>query len=160
EGGAAELVESRIQVIEGDLADVPELPKDLDIVVHCAGDVSFDPPIHEAFSTNVLGTKSLLERILETGRPVHYVHISTAYTAGRRRGGIPESPVEHDVDWRTEAAAGMAMKDRIEEASRAPGLLAHLRKQAEKEHRRAGHLTAAAATERRRREWVAKKLVD
>ena len=48
EGGAAELVANRIQVIEGDLADVPELPKDLDIAVHCAGDVSFDPPIHEA----------------------------------------------------------------------------------------------------------------
>ena len=159
EGGAAELVANRIQVIEGDLADVPELPKDLDIAVHCAGDVSFDPPIHEAFTTNVLGTKSLLERIRETGRPVHYVHISTAYTAGRRRGAIPERPVEHDVDWRSEAAAGMAMKDRIEEASRAPGLLAHLRKQAEKEHRRAGHLTAAADTERRRREWVAKQLV-
>jgi alcohol-forming fatty acyl-CoA reductase len=160
DGAAAELVASRIQVVEGDLADVPELPKDLDIVVHCAGDVSFDPPIHDAFSTNVLGTRSLLERILETGNSVHYVHISTAYTAGRRRGAIPEGRVEHDVDWRAEAAAGMAMKDRVEEASRGPGVLARLRRQAEKEHRRAGHLTAAADTERRRREWVAKKLVD
>lgn len=160
EGGAQALVDERVQVIEGDLADVPELPRDLDIVVHCAGDVSFDPPIHEAFTTNVLGTKSLLDRILETERPVHYVHISTAYTAGRRRGAIPESKVEHDVDWRAEAAAGMAMKDRIEEASRGPALLARLRKQAEKEHRRAGHLTAAADTERRRKEWVADKLVE
>ncbi len=161
---AAALAAARIEVIEGDLSDVPELPKDLDIVVHCAGDVSFDPPIHDAFTTNVLGTKSLVERILEastaTDRQVHYVHISTAYTAGRRRGAIPEGPVDHTVDWRAEAKAGMAMKDRIEEASRQPALLAKLRKQAEKEHRRAGHLTAAADTERRRTEWVAKKLVD
>ena len=64
---AEALTAARIEVVEGDLSDVPELPKDLDIVVHCAGDVSFDPPIHEAFTTNVLGTKSLLERIVETG---------------------------------------------------------------------------------------------
>jgi len=157
---AEELSAARVEVVEGDLSDVPELPKDLDIVVHCAGDVSFDPPIHDAFTTNVLGTKSLLERIVETQRPVHYVHISTAYTAGRRRGAIPEAPVEHTVDWRVEAAAGMAMKDRIEEASRGAAMLVRFRKEAEKLHRRAGHLTAAADTERRRTEWVAKKLVE
>jgi nucleoside-diphosphate-sugar epimerase len=161
---AEALTSARIQVIDGDLSDVPELPKDLDIAVHCAGDVSFDPPIHEAFTTNVLGTKSLLERIDEsrtgTGRPIHYVHISTAYTAGRRRGAIPEAPVEHTVDWRTEAEAGMAMKARIEEQSRSAPMLARFRKDAEKLHRRAGHLTAAADTERRRTEWVAKKLVE
>ena len=42
-----------------------ELPTDLDIVVHCAGDVSFDPPIDQAFTTNVIGTKALLDRMLE-----------------------------------------------------------------------------------------------
>ncbi|MFC6156716.1 HAD-IB family hydrolase [Kribbella jiaozuonensis] len=161
---AEALSAARIHVIDGDLSDVPELPKDLDIVVHCAGDVSFDPPIHEAFTTNVLGTKSLLERIDEsrqgTDRRIHYVHISTAYTAGRRRGAIPEASVEHLVDWRTEAEAGMAMKARIEEQSRSAPMLAKFRKEAEKLHRRAGHLTAAADTERRRIEWVAKKLVE
>ena len=77
-------------MIEGDLPNVPELPADLDIVVHCAGDVSFDPPIDQAFTTNVVGTQQLLERMLEAvgdddGTPPkvpHYVHISTAYTAG------------------------------------------------------------------------------
>lgn len=159
-----ELTGARVEVVEGDLSDVPALPKDLDIVVHCAGDVSFDPPIHEAFTTNVLGTKSLLERIDEsrdgTDRRIHYVHISTAYTAGRRRGAIPEASVEHSVDWRVEAEAGMAMKSRIEEASRSAAMLTKFRKESEKLHRRAGHLTAAADTERRRTEWVAKKLVE
>ena len=88
-------------MIEGDLPNVPQLPADLDVVVHCAGDVSFDPPIDQAFTTNVVGTKALMDRMLEAvarrGRaaPVkvpHYVHISTAYTAGRRRGAIPEAP--------------------------------------------------------------------
>ena len=37
---AEALSAARIQVIDGDLSDVPELPTDLDIVVHCAGDVA------------------------------------------------------------------------------------------------------------------------
>ena len=60
-GGAAELLDTRVEIIEGDLPNVPQLPADLDIVVHCAGDVSFDPPIDQAFTTNVIGTKALIE---------------------------------------------------------------------------------------------------
>jgi fatty acyl-CoA reductase len=33
-GGAAELVDARIEVIEGDLPNVPNLPADLDVLVH------------------------------------------------------------------------------------------------------------------------------
>ena len=114
-GGAAELLDSRIEVIEGDLPNVPELPADLDIVVHCAGDVSFDPPIDQALTTNVIGTKALMDRMLqavsdENGDPrtvPHYVHISTAYTAGRRRGAILEAPHVHNIDYEAEAAAGI-----------------------------------------------------
>ena len=166
-GGAAELLDSRIDVIEGDLPNVPQLPTDLDIVVHCAGDVSFDPPIDQAFATNVIGTKALLDRMLdavtdENGqrRTVpHYVHISTAYTAGRRRGAIPEAPHIHDIDYDAEATAGIAMRDLIEEESRTSAQLAKLRKEAEREHRQAGFLTTAADTERRRIEWVQAELV-
>ena len=166
-GGAAELLDSRIEVIEGDLPNVPRLPTDLDIVVHCAGDVSFDPPIDQAFATNVIGTKALLERMLdavtdENGqrRTVpHYVHISTAYTAGRRRGAIPEAPHVHDIDYEAEATAGIAMRDLIEEESRTSALLAKLRKEAERDHRQAGFLTTAADTERRRLDWVQAELV-
>ena len=64
-GGAEALLEQRIEVIEGDLPNVPPLPADLDIVVHCAGDVSFDPPIDQAFVTNVVGTRALLDRMIE-----------------------------------------------------------------------------------------------
>ena len=140
---------------------------DLDIVVHCAGDVSFDPPIDQAFTTNVIGTKALMDRMLEAvtdeagklRRLPHYVHISTAYTAGRRRGAIPEAPHAHDIDYDAEAAAGIAMRDLIEEESRTSAQLAKLRKDAEREHRQAGFLTTAADTERRRLEWVQAELV-
>ena len=84
----------------------------------------------------------------------HYVHISTAYTAGRRRGAIPEAPHEHTVDYQAETEAGLRMRDQIEAESRTPERLAALRKQAEREHRQAGYLTTAADTERRRLEWV------
>jgi alcohol-forming fatty acyl-CoA reductase len=166
-GGAAELLDSRVEIIEGDLPNVPRLPTDLDIVVHCAGDVSFDPPIDQAFMTNVIGTKALLDRMLEAvtdevgerRKVPHYVHISTAYTAGRRRGAIPEAPHVHDIDYDAEAAAGIAMRDLIEAESRTSEQLAKLRKEAEREHRQAGFLTTAAATERRRIEWVQAELI-
>ena len=166
-GGAAELLDSRVEIIEGDMPNVPQLPADLDIVVHCAGDVSFDPPIDQAFTTNVIGTKALMNRMLEAiadergewRKVPHYVHISTAYTAGRRRGAIPEAPHVHDIDYDAEAAAGIAMRDLIEAESRTSVQLARLRKEAEREHRQAGFLTTAADTERRRMAWVDAELV-
>jgi fatty acyl-CoA reductase len=166
-GGPEALLDSRIDVIEGDLPNVPELPRDIDIVVHCAGDVSFDPPIDQAFTTNVVGTKALMNRMLEActdpdgvlAKIPHYVHISTAYTAGRRRGAIPEAPHVHSIDYEAETRAGLAMRDLIEAESRTSARLTALRKEAEREHRAAGFLTTAADTERRRLEWVQAELV-
>ncbi|MCW2803149.1 MAG: alcohol-forming fatty acyl-CoA reductase [Propionibacteriaceae bacterium] len=167
-GGAEELLDSRIDVIQGDLPNVPALPTDIDVVVHCAGDVSFDPPINQAFTTNVIGTKALMDRLIEAcsdedgvlRKIPHYVHISTAYTAGRRRGAIPEAPHVHSIDYDAETTAGLAMRDLIEAESRTAEQLTRLRKEAEREHRVAGYLTTAADTERRRKEWVQAKLVE
>ncbi|MGH3363016.1 MAG: HAD-IB family hydrolase [Nocardioides sp.] len=158
-GGPDALLADRVRVLEGDLSDPPALPADLDAVVHCAGDVSFDPPVDEGFRTNVLGTRQLLSRIRETGSDVHYVHISTAYVAGRRRGSIPEGPVPHDADLEAELAWGLAQRETVEHRSRSAGVLTAERKKAEKEHSRAGLLTAAAATESARKEWVKDELV-
>ncbi len=148
---------TRLRVIEGDLANLPPIPGDVDTVVHCAGEVSFDPTIGEAFEVNVHGTVRLLERVRElheAGRDVHYVHISTAYVSGRRRGEVAEAPVVHNVDWRTEAAAAARISDQLEDRSRTPELLTRLQKQAEREHAAAGPMAVAADTERRRKQWV------
>ena len=166
-GGPEALLDDRIDVIEGDLPNVPVLPGDIDIVVHCAGDVSFDPPIDQAFTTNVVGTQALMDRMIEAcsdddgnlARIPHYVHISTAYTAGRRRGAIPEAPHVHSIDYAAETRAGLAMRDLIEAESRTSARLTALRKEAEREHRAAGFLTTAADTERRRLDWVQAELV-
>ncbi len=166
-GGAEQLVDSRIEVLSGDLPNVPPLPRDTNIVLHCAGDVSFDPPIDQAFATNVTGTSALMHRMLECctndegelERIPHYVHVSTAYTAGRRRGAIPEAAHDHDVDYRIEQKHAEQMAAHIEAESRTSGQLKKLRKAAERLHRQAGFLTTAADTERRRSEWVHASLV-
>lgn len=166
-GSVEGLLASRIEVIEADLPDAPELPRDIDVLVHCAGDVSFDPPIDSAFKTNVLGTKALLTRFRESCsdadgnlvRIPHYVHISTAYTAGRRRGPIPETAHPHEVDYEAETRAALAMAESVEARSRTSEQLAVLRKEAEKLHRRAGYLTTSEDTERRRLAWVKKELI-
>ncbi|HZP89734.1 MAG TPA: SDR family oxidoreductase, partial [Actinomycetota bacterium] len=52
--GILAMLDERVEVIEGDFArDLPELPDDLDVVIHCAATVSFDPPIDEGFQTNL-----------------------------------------------------------------------------------------------------------
>jgi len=158
-GGIDVLMADRVRVLEGDLGEVPALPDDLDAVVHCAGDVSFDPPVDEGFRTNVLGTRGLLERVDEVGPHVHYVHVSTAYVAGRRRGAIPEGPVDHTVDVDAETEWGMAQRRVVEHVSRSADVLARLRARAERRHGRAGLLTAAAAAETDRRDWVTRELV-
>ncbi len=152
---------SRVETLSGDLYDVPALPTDLDVVVHCAGDVSFDPPIQSAFQTNVVGVQGLVERVVEsarqadgTHRPLHYVHVSTAYVGGRRRGPVMEVSVEHTVDWRAEHEAAQRVAARIEDTSRTPAVLSRLLAKAEKDHDRAGPLAVAADAEERRRTWV------
>ena len=159
DGGIDQLMARRVRVVAGDLANVPTLPDDLDAVVHCAGDVSFDPPVDEGFRTNVLGTRELLERVREIGPDLHYVHVSTAYVAGRRRGSIPEVSVLHDVDLEAELAWGLGQRQSVEHRSRSAGVLAGERKKAERAHGRAGLLTAAGATEEARRQWVKDELV-
>jgi HAD superfamily hydrolase (TIGR01490 family) len=158
-GGAQQVLDTRVRVLEGDLAAVPALPGDLDAVIHCAGDVSFDPPVDEAFRTNVEGTRQLLRRVTELGPALHYVHVSTAFVAGRRRGAIPEAAVEHDVDVAAETAWALAQRTTVEARSRDPQVLGDLRRKAERDHGRAGLLTAAAAAEERRRQWVSDELV-
>ena len=158
-GGVEELIAARVSVLEGDLTDTPALPTDLDAVVHCAGDVSFDPPVDEGFRTNVLGARELLARVREAGPDIHYVHISTAYVAGRRRGSIPEGPVPQVIDLEAELAWGLGQRQAIEHRSRGTEILTAERKKAEKDHSRAGMLTAANATEEARKQWVKDELV-
>jgi HAD superfamily hydrolase (TIGR01490 family) len=154
------LFDGHVAVVEGDLDDVPALPDDLDIVIHCAGEVSFDPPIDEGFATNVHGTLNLLAAIDASASRPHYLHVSTAYVAGRQEGHIREGRLDHSVDWRREAALAGQLRERYEIDSRTADQLAAFSAAADHEHGINGASTVSAATERRRREWVDKALVD
>jgi len=154
------LVGTRITVVEGDLDNIPALPGDLDLVVHCAGEVSFDPPIDEGFATNLHGSLNLLEAVAASGSRPHHLHVSTAYVAGRRQGHVTEGRLEHTVDWRAESAAATRVRAAIEDASRAPEQLAEFLREAERDHGTSGPQTVAADAERRRVDWVRTQLVD
>jgi alcohol-forming fatty acyl-CoA reductase len=160
EDGLRARAAEQIEVVEGDVTGtLPVLPADLDVVLHCAATVSFDPPIDEAFRINLLGTRALYEGLLAAGATPHIVHVSTAYVAGIRNGVVPEAPLDHRVDWHAEADAALAARQEAERASRRPEVLQRCIDLARGEHNRAGAQTVAADAERRRAEWVTDRLV-
>ena len=153
-------LEERVEVLEGDVTtEVPAIPGDLDVVFHCAATVSFDPAIDEGFRTNVLGPAALYEAVRTSGGHPHVVHVSTAYVAGVTRGVVPEARLDHSVDWREETEAALRARASVEEASRRPEVLERAMARARREHSRAGPQTVAEDAERRRRDWVSKRLV-
>jgi fatty acyl-CoA reductase len=154
------MLDDRVEVIEGDMAaGPPPVPDRLDVLFHCAATVSFDPPIDGGFRTNVLGSVHLYDALREAGLKPHVVNVSTAYVAGVARGTIPEAPLAHDVDWRAETDAAFEARGQVEAASRRPEVLDRFLRAASKEHARAGPQTVSEDAERRRRDWVERRLV-
>lgn len=149
----------RVNVIEGDLGTA-QLPGDIDVAIHCASTVSFDPPIDEAFRTNVSGAVTLYEQLAKQEKAPHIVHISTAYVSSGGRGLIREGSLTHDVDWRRELALGLAARDDVERDSRRPEVLRKTLRSANRAHGKAGPQTAARDAEEARRAWVEERLVD
>ncbi len=99
-GGEEDLADAarRVQVVEGDLESVTGLPDDLDTVIHCASAVAFDPPIDEAFGSNVAGAVRLCEQLARQPVPPHLVYVSTAYVSAPGHGTVREEPLLHTVD--------------------------------------------------------------
>jgi len=159
--GLVRLLDERVEVVDGDFSQArPELPSDLDVAIHCAAAVAFDPPIDEGFQTNLLGALQLYEGVLASGSRPHLLHVSTAYVAGVRKGVIPEATLDHRVDWRTEAELALQARADVEAASRKPELLDGFLSKARKEHGRAGPQSVADDAEDRRTSWVTKRLVQ
>ncbi|WP_203417292.1 HAD-IB family hydrolase [Jiangella ureilytica] len=150
----------RVTVLEGDLADLPPLPTDVDVVVHSASTVSFDLPIDEAFAANVSGPESLYRALLAGGSDPHVVHVSTGYVAGLRKGIAEERSLEHDVDRAAELTYAQAARPDIERLSRSPRLLRRLLTQAQAEHGRAGARVVTDTAEQARQEWVRSELIE
>ncbi|WP_423919532.1 HAD-IB family phosphatase [Frigoribacterium sp. 2-23] len=150
----------RLRVIESSLGTLPPLPTDLDVVIHSASTVSFDPPIDQAFDTNVGGALGLYEALLASGADPHVVHVSTAYVGGIRKGVFPEASLTHSVDWRAEYDAARDARARVEAASRQPETLREFLAAGRHEHGKTGPQAVATAAEEARVEWVRARLVD
>lgn len=163
--GVTAAVAERVSLVEGDIGHgQPALPDDLDVVIHCASTVSFDPPIDEAFRTNVHGTTNLYGALAgtaaaATGNAPHVVHVSTAYVAGARKGTVPEQSLDHTADWERELAAALAARDEVERQSRRPEQLSRIVADARREHAKAGPQSVAAAAEQARYEWMNRRLI-
>lgn len=157
---AARRFDAQVVALEGDLADVPPLPGDVDVVIHSASSVSFDNPVDETFAANVGGAANLYDALLASGADPHVVHVSTAYVNGARRGLAVEGPLNHEVDWQVEMREGIAARERFEAESREPRVLRGLLERASKEHGRVGPSAVATAAEEARVQWVREQLVD
>lgn len=158
--GVTDALQNRINVLEGDLDNPPEIPADLSVVIHSASTVSFDMPIDEAFASNVAGPISLYDALLATGSNPHVVHVSTSYVAGLRRGVAEERSLDLDLDPEVELARALATPASADAASRRPELLKRLLAKAEAEHRRAGAGAVSEAAEDARKAWVRDQLVE
>jgi HAD superfamily hydrolase (TIGR01490 family) len=145
-----------VRVLPADLTvNAPAIDDDVDLVIHSAATVSFDPPIDEAFATNLLGSVRLYEAA--AGKP--FIHVSTAYVAGLTRGLQAEELLVRDADWRAEAEGALAMRALVEEESRRPEALERFVSRARAKAGRAGPQSVAEAAEAMRRDWVKKRLV-
>ncbi|NYG97620.1 NAD-dependent epimerase/dehydratase family protein [Schumannella luteola] len=160
EEAAAEAFASRITVVDGGLTSIPQLPSDLDVVIHSAASVSFDPPIQRAFEDNVGGAIGLYEAVLASGSDPHVVHVSTCYVGGLRKGIAPEASLVHDVDWRAEFEAARQTAQEVELASRRPEVLQKFIAAARAKHGKQGPQAVAAAAEASRVGWVNDELVS
>ena len=159
--GLVKLLDERVEVIDADFGrGVPPIPGDIDVAMHSAATVSFDPPIDEGFQTNVQGALNLYHGVVNGGARPSLVHVSTAYVAGVRKGVIPEGPLDHGVDYRLELEMALQARGDVEAQSRKPEMLGSFLDAARKEHERAGPSTVAEDAEERRQKWVTKRLVE
>ena len=97
EEGALEFLRSKCTVFEGDITDpniglekeqVEALRGKLDVIVNCAGLVSFNPSLEVSINVNVHGVKNAVDLCLDLDVPL--VHMSTAFVAGNRQGLVFE----------------------------------------------------------------------
>lgn len=171
-----EQVARKVRVFEGDVhADslglsseqLLELSREVDAVVHSAASVVFDAPLDAAVDSNVRGTLGLLELAKGWEKRPLFVHVSTAYVAGTKKGCIPEkvpggySPSGVPLDPKGEVAHLDRVVREVEEGSRGRDLLKRFETEAQRELGMVGE--EAEVTERveqLRRSWVREMLVE
>jgi|APLak6261679142_1056127.scaffolds.fasta_scaffold00256_5 long-chain acyl-CoA synthetase len=93
ETGAIEWLQQKVTILDGDITDpwmgmdetaARALKGQIDVVINCAGLVSFNPSLEVGLNVNTYGVKYLVEACLFWDVPL--VHMSTAFVAGNRSG--------------------------------------------------------------------------
>jgi thioester reductase-like protein len=72
----------------------------VEAVIHCAASISFDLGHEEAMNVNAAGPARLLDLAAEMRRLERFVHVSTAYVAGRTRGSFAEDDLDRGQEFR------------------------------------------------------------
>ncbi len=182
-----EMCKRRVSAVAGDvgvdgLGLDPEglrLLSTCDIVIHSAATVSFDSALDDAVEINLLGPMRVAAAIrqaaavreeptrggLANSEPAHLIALSTCYVAGSRRGSAPEelldeSPFFVDVAWQTEVESARRARIDAEQASRTPGRLSELAKQARRSLGAAGGPALTDKVEQLRQKWVGQQLIN
>ncbi|MBL9039936.1 MAG: AMP-binding protein [Archangium sp.] len=97
EAGALAWLKAKLTILDGDITDpwlgmdeaaAKALKGDIDVVVNCAGLVSFNPSLEVGLGVNTHGVQHLVDACLFWDVPL--VHMSTAFVAGNRSGLVFE----------------------------------------------------------------------
>jgi long-chain acyl-CoA synthetase len=174
-------VEEKVSVIDSHLqsadlgltpAALARLHERLDLVIHCAGNTDFTPPMRESLASNTLGALHMLE-FTRRCRSARLVHISTCYVAGRHDGLVledeslqkpfPAADGDETLDPRLELEQALRRDAEVEAASRDQVMGRRFRKEALEQLRREhGPLgredLVRAEAETCRRRWVDEEL--
>lgn len=112
----------RYRFIQGDIADaalLAELTAEIDLIVHFAAESHVDRSIENSadfIKTNVEGTRVLLEaarKIHQSGRKIHFHHISTDEVFGSLAPDAPKFKEETPYDPRSPYSASKAASDHL-----------------------------------------------
>jgi thioester reductase-like protein len=79
------------------------LAEEVGAVLHCAASISFDLPVEDARAINVEGTREVIGFARECkalGRLERFVHVSTAYVAGKYEGTFRERQLDAGQEFR------------------------------------------------------------
>ena len=174
----------RVNVVAGDITfDKMGLSDDdweeltlgdpVDVILHCAGNVNFNPPLDQALAVNTQGTGHKLALAKAAGCGI--VHMSTCFVAGERDGAISEGDEESIIGYTPSDKDGfdperelqdcLTLIDEIRKRSKAQAMESRFREEARDELTRKGldHEDPSRlkdALESCRRRWVDQQLVD
>jgi fatty acyl-CoA reductase len=171
-----EQVAEKVRVLEGDVhadslglgaEDLAELSREVDAVIHSAASVIFDAPLDAAVDSNVRGTLNLLVLARGWDKKPLFIHVSTSYVAGTKRGLVGEeapdafSPNGTRLDPKGESALLDAIVRKVEKASRERDLVRRFTTEARRELGMVGEeAEVVERVEQLRRAWARGRLVE